>query len=669
MTNKKKAPKIKKKIKGYLAGGETGGVLTADQFAAKSAVGNNSSENGAGAGIAAAGAGLAGEAIDTLWDTNEETGKGLVGKGIASGAAKGAGISAMLGGADFGASILIGGAIGGLKGKKEQKSILAANAEEQKLIDQKAEAQRIQQINDQTSDYNNSTQMVAKGGPIKGYAKGSLSDSAFIVPEENAQQVNALLKKNKIDIGDSGFIKGPGHGTSDSILVKKRDGGNMAVSNGEFTIGKSSLAALKGKGIDVNAFAPNQDTSENYAEGGPTDGSTVSVGGVEYKFSGNSWKDGSGNEYLSGKNPEGIDLNKEFSRVQKVGDLFDQLGIERDSPKGIGQLTEDELKAGTKSKIIKTIQESTAVNNLGSNYAFKQAIVPDPKTAAILETPGGKAKGLGLTGKTPAPTDNLLSKLKFQADVSGDQNVDIADLNAPVETEDDRIARFDKYNNIESPKSKGSALVNKTEDIQEKNKFGGFDSVDALGLAQASIGLTSLLAQKNRPVDSRELLKMDPNITAATNKALSEAAYGFDAATMAGLESDTERIRRAGVDFAANTAGGNFATSQANARASGNAASKSALAAKAADATLKSEKSRAATQMQFQAGATQNQINAQNTAIQRQKFEDKLMAFKEKQAAGSALLNAGINNVVGNQGYKKYISAIEKTKNTYINRP
>ena len=90
--------------------------------------------------------------------------------GVASGAAKGAAISASLGFADFGASAVIGGAVGGIQSKLGNDKVDAAMLDSsRKLYDYKSTAAKNRYVNLKRQGFNtqgNETTMFAEGGEI-----------------------------------------------------------------------------------------------------------------------------------------------------------------------------------------------------------------------------------------------------------------------------------------------------------------------------------------------------------------------------------------------------------------------------------------------------------------------------------------------------------------------
>lgn len=207
---------------------------------------------------------------------------------------------------------------------------------------------------------------------------------------------------------------------------------------------------------------------------------------------------------------------------------------------------------------------------------------------------------------------------------------------------EDDYTTSDNVDEKTSKKKESETLPDSAKENEMKVNWGKYiNPENALSLAQVLYGRDVLKKSGKRPVDI-----LDPSFNQAVEQARNEAAYGYDAATKAGLKSDIESNRRAMTEAAVNLGGGNVAQSLANTRAAGNVSGRNLIDLAAADAQLKMDKERSAAAM-----------IKDRAAMNRRLFEDKMRAFDINQAAGSNLLNAGIENFFGSRMLDKQISA------------
>lgn len=105
-------------------------------------------------------------------------------------------------------------------------------------------------------------QELAKGGMVKGKGTGKsdsikkkLDTGSFVIPKENAGIAKILSKE---------YFGKDGSETAKS----SKTGNDVKVSNGEFVFSPEEAMHLAGMGINLNALAPDNDLSRNFAKGG-----------------------------------------------------------------------------------------------------------------------------------------------------------------------------------------------------------------------------------------------------------------------------------------------------------------------------------------------------------------------------------------------------------------
>lgn len=184
-----------------------------------------------------------------------------------------------------------------------------------------------------------------------------------------------------------------------------------------------------------------------------------------------------------------------------------------------------------------------------------------------------------------------------------------------------------------------------------------WDMGDAVGIGlaglQAGYGLQQLLKDK-RPIG-----QIDPAYNKATEQALMESKYGYSPEQAAMLNNQITQGRVAQVAGINAIAGGNAAVGLNNSRAAINSEVANRLKMASEDERLRMQKTQYA-----------NQLVGQRAGMSRQLFQDKMNQFQQNQQAGSELLGAGIQNLVGASRYNQEKQAqdqINKTMYGYLN--
>ena len=186
----------------------------------------------------------------------------------------------------------------------------------------------------------------------------------------------------------------------------------------------------------------------------------------------------------------------------------------------------------------------------------------------------------------------------------------------------------------------------------------------ALPAAQTYMGLKSLQQAGKRPVD-----KIDPDylraieetrgiLGEANNRASTAdaaAKYGYSAEELAMLNMQNQEATAAGRFAARNYSGGSAGNAFNMERTALNDSVGRGLQAKIQDKNLRLQKQQYADSRKAYADSKQSELNSllNNKANRsRDLFNDTLTGWKENQSAGSELVGAGIQNLIGAKRYK-----------------
>ncbi len=177
-------------------------------------------------------------------------------------------------------------------------------------------------------------------------------------------------------------------------------------------------------------------------------------------------------------------------------------------------------------------------------------------------------------------------------------------------------------------KREADALAN------SKRNGAGLETI--LGAAQAGYGLQQLMK------DKRPVYETDPALIGTANQMISAARYGYTPEQKAALMNDIVNTRIAQQAKINQLAGGSAGVGLANAKAALNDELMNKYKLRAEDEQLRMNK------LQGALGASRL-LNAEG----QMKFQNKMNEFMQKQQAGSELVGAGIQNIIGAKRYQQ----------------
>jgi len=179
-----------------------------------------------------------------------------------------------------------------------------------------------------------------------------------------------------------------------------------------------------------------------------------------------------------------------------------------------------------------------------------------------------------------------------------------------------------------------------------------------LPIAQTAIGLKQLKDLGKRPVD-----EIDPEYLSAIGKTRSgvtqaeqNAKFGFTGLEKAAIEQQNTNLTNAGRFNARSLSGGSGVNALNMERAVINDSFGRSLNSKISDNALKMQKQEVANNRQMQL----NDMLLTKENLGRRLFTDTLSGWQQDQAAGSQLVGAGINNLIGANRYENERKAMEK---------
>jgi hypothetical protein len=160
------------------------------------------------------------------------------------------------------------------------------------------------------------------------------------------------------------------------------------------------------------------------------------------------------------------------------------------------------------------------------------------------------------------------------------------------------------------------------------------------GYMQYKQGKKFLAETGKRPVD-----KLDPDFLNTVNQAQVNARFGYTPEEKTAIDQQNLSALRAGQASARNYSGGSVANALANERAALNQYFGRGLQAAVANKQLQMNKQQYA-----------DQLNAQKSEMSRRLFEDNMNAWTQNQKSGSALLGAGLQNLLGANRYNQELN-------------
>lgn len=206
--------------------------------------------------------------------------------------------------------------------------------------------------------------------------------------------------------------------------------------------------------------------------------------------------------------------------------------------------------------------------------------------------------------------------------------------------------------NSELPNMGGIKSVDNSAPVYNKkrgsgilNALGNIDPTMGVGPMQTAMGI-NMLQGSVRPIDKAVL---DATYNANVNRAQEQSGYGYTPEQMAMLQQENQASLNDARFSARNLSLGNAGTSYNQEMQAINKGWANKLGLTAADQELR---------MQKQKYADAQVANRADTlsANRRQAYLDALGAFNQKQAAGSELIGAGLQNVIGAYRYNQELN-------------
>jgi hypothetical protein len=340
--------------------------------------------------------------------------------------------------------------------------------------------------------------------------------------------------------------------------------------------------------------------------------------------------------------------NYDKTAVKPEGYDISQLKLPEKKSNLVGKTPEEkrmeELASMANTPIEKPTDRSGVLNSIN-------------KDAGAINTTASKGTSKKAT-KTPtvATSTEDVSPAQYVGEFGGKNNKDLGlppyenaaepqdyvnGLIKPTQAKPLKVAQAQEEAIPEQLTPEGQAMYKKTTDVADsKTKL---NVEDYIGLAQTGLGLYAMSGEK------RPTYQQDADLLSATEQAKQQAQYGFDPTTASAFKRDTESALANQRSFAGQIAGQNAQTARAYSAAATKDYGRSMIDFYAQDARTKMEK--------------QNRMDnliAQKAAYGRKAFEDKLTAFEQNQQAGSELLNAGIENILGSQNAKRRQAEMDK---------
>jgi hypothetical protein len=355
------------------------------------------------------------------------------------------------------------------------------------------------------------------------------------------------------------------------------------------------------------------------------------------------------------------EASKEFKESSTPTDAQKAKGVKA----GMG--TESQRKY--KEDLLKKIQEAKSEHDNAKrtyDYVKSGKTYVAPKVEAKTTTPKVEAK----TTTTETPKQATTTKPSLKAPVVKKKEVvenlpskDIATQGLKQDAElktDNAIVNEDKVinNTVARQEAINADLEKKNVDYVSKStprKKGlsdytkNVDPTSVVGIGQMIAG-KNMLSGEVRPVDKAVI---DPTYNASVNKALQQATFGFSPERKFMAQQDIENAKRDSVKAGLNYAGGSGTTAFNLNRAAINDAWKAKLGLSVADQDARMAKQKYADVM----AADRASILAAN---RRQAFNDAMYTFQQKQKAGSELVGAGLQNIIGAYRFNQDQKAMDK---------
>lgn len=361
-------------------------------------------------------------------------------------------------------------------------------------------------------------------------------------------------------------------------------------------------------------------------------------------------------------------LNKTYEETVKG---FESMGnaTKKDRAIGVAGTKDAEYQRKTKEELLKKIQEADKeFKNAKQTYDYvkddnnytatgeskiaqakrtglKAPVVPkDVKKSDVVVAPKTTATVPQTTSTTTAKKQpTTVSKTEpFTVNANPDEEVIVP--GGELSPNEKAIANADAEKATVQAAALNKSLpqsVTETGTPQNRRKgimdvIGNVDPTAFVGVGQAVMG-KNMLAGEKRPVDKAVL---DPTYNASVEKALQQATYGLSPEEKLMAQQDIENAKRDAMKVGVNYAGGSGTQAFNLNRAAINDAWKAKLGLTVADQEARMVKQKYADAM----AADRAGILAAN---RRQAFNDAMYTFQQKQQAGSELVGAGLQNIIG----------------------
>jgi hypothetical protein len=529
-------------------------------------------------------------------------------RGAAKGASAGAsfGLPGILVGAGLGA--LAGGGTGYIKEKRGEDAIASAKDGAMYNANRLREQQQFQnslngQLQQRQEGYSEGGKIVGKGGPKEDKILAKVKGSSFVVPAKNADIAEEIREK---------ILSAPS-------LKKKADlnqkgGEKIKLSNGEHLFTpeeKKEIDAKLGEGF-LDLLAPDADNKNSYSDGGKTKGSKRQYRGDTVTYDGNNWITADGN-------------------IKYKGDIFDE---------EIKKETEKKSQEDSKYK-------SSQVDALKRHYDF---IKDKPDRKAEAERTLAKLNGYSSTSKIPTKTGAEINKIAGGKSAPKVVTKTTPDVMQPKTTTE--LPTDNKEQDI-IPSKEIKQGGNQTPPASDKTGMGDAKKqglINAgLGIAQQVGGLANyVLPYKQYQLGNQFLTEagarptgqIDPGFQSSVTRANANAKYGWSPEEQAANNQQNLSALRAQQAAAQNYSGGSAGNAYVMSRQASNDYFGRGLQNAVANKNLQMNKQQYA-----------DQLNAEKAAMSRQLFQDNLNSWTAKQQSGSALLGAGISNIMGAKRY------------------
>jgi hypothetical protein len=323
-----------------------------------------------------------------------------------------------------------------------------------------------------------------------------------------------------------------------------------------------------------------------------------------------------------------IDIGKEIANV-------DKLLNENKKTKAV------EDNESTKTSTAEVKPTATEVNATATTVAPKAEVKPTVAiTKPSLKAPVVKKKEVVSPFTVNANPDEevIVPNGQLSPNEVAAINSSSADAKIQADALNKSLPQSVDVNNAPQNKRRGLADV--------LNKF---DPTVAVGIGQMILGKRGLKGQE-RPVDNAVI---DPTYNEAVNRSIEDAKFGLTSEQNFMANQDINNARRDAMAKGVNYAGGSGVQAFNLNRAAINDAWKNKLGLNIANQEARIAKQKYADAM----AADRAGILASN---RRQAFNDAMYTFQQKQKAGSELVGAGLQNIIGAYRFNQDQKAMEK---------